>query len=99
MKILAMEKDVPDVRDNMFTEELLSAEAARVWVLYQTGVIRELYFRSDREAAVLVLECPSPEDATRVLATLPLVERNLIHFEVVPLRSYPGFERLFQRRK
>jgi hypothetical protein len=58
-------------------------------------VIREVYFRADRHAAVLVLECASSEEAQAVLATLPLVAAGLITFEVIPLAPYPGFARLF----
>jgi muconolactone delta-isomerase len=96
MKILAIETDVPGVRDADFTEELLREEAARAWELHQSGVIRELYFRTDKEAAVLILECGTADEARSVLATLPLVQRNLIEFEIIPLTSYPGFERLFR---
>jgi hypothetical protein len=58
-------------------------------------VIRELYFRADRHAAVLVLECASTEEAQSVLSTLPLVAAGLIHFDLIPLAPYPGFARLF----
>jgi len=44
---------------------------------------------------VLVLECPGADEAGRALETLPLVERGLIAFELIPLRPYPGFGRLF----
>jgi hypothetical protein len=30
-----------------------------------------------------------------VLASLPMVAAGLIRFEIVPLRAYPGFTRLF----
>jgi hypothetical protein len=63
--------------------------------LHQTGVIRELYFRADRNEAVLVLECVSVMEAQETLATLPLVNAGLISFEVIPLKAYPGFARLF----
>ena len=95
MRILALEKIVPEVLDGAFTAELLKAEAARAWELHQSGVIRELYFRSDRHAAVLVLECQSVMSAEAVLATLPLVKEKLIDFEIIPLMPYPGFARLF----
>ena len=94
MKILAVEKEVPGVADDTFGP-LLKAEAARAWELYQSGVIREMYFRADREEAVLVLECRDVHEAEKQLATLPLVKAGLIAFEVIPLRAYPGFERLF----
>jgi muconolactone delta-isomerase len=95
MKLLALEKDVPGIADNAFTEEILQQEAARAWELQQSGVLRELYFRADREAAVLVLECASVEEARSVLSTLPLVKNGLIDFDIIPLKAYPGFARLF----
>lgn len=97
MKLLALERDVPGVRPEAFTPELLKAEALRAWHLHRSGAIRELYFRADRTAAVLVLECDTPEQAHALLATLPLVQQELITFEVVPLAAYPGFERLFAK--
>lgn len=95
MKILALEHETPGVQTSAFTAELTRAEAARVWELYQAGVLRELYFRADRSAAVLVLECHDLDEAAAVLATLPLVQVGLIQFEIIPLVAYPGFGRLF----
>ena len=94
MKILAIETEVPGVPDEAF-EPLLRDEAARAWELHQAGVVRELYFRDDRHEAVLVLECESVRAAQEALATLPLVRSGLIRFDLIPLRPYPGFERLF----
>jgi hypothetical protein len=45
--------------------------------------------------AVLALECADLDEAGRAVATLPLVEAGLIEFELIPLRAYPGFARLF----
>ncbi len=94
MKILALEKETPGLTAADF-EPHLDAEAARAWDLYQAGVIRELYFRADASEAVLILECAGVEEAEAVLATLPLIQHGLISFEVIPLRAYPGFSRLF----
>jgi len=63
--------------------------------LCQEGIFRELYFRQDQPSAVLVLECADVEQAEEVLKTLPLVQAGLIAFDLIPLRAYPGFERLF----
>lgn len=95
MKILALEADAPGADEGAYTAALLQAESRRAWELFQAGVIRELYFRANRHAAVLVLECASTEEAQAVLATLPLVAAGLIAFEVIPLAPYPGFARLF----
>jgi hypothetical protein len=98
MKILALEREVPGVSDEAF-EPHLRDEAARAWELHQSGVLRELYFRDDWPGAVLVLECEDVAAAEHVLATLPLVSKGLIQFELIPLRPYPGFARLFETRR
>jgi muconolactone delta-isomerase len=95
MRILAIERDVDGAAAEGFTPELLAAEARRAWELHQAGIVRELYFRADNPAAVLVLECPDLDEAGSALASLPLVEAGLIQFDVIPLRAYPGFARLF----
>jgi hypothetical protein len=99
MRILAIEKDVPGVSDERFTPALLKAEATRAWELYQRGTFCELYFRQDREEAVLVLECKDLQEASRIIESLPLVKNHLITFELIPLRPYPGFARLFNGPK
>jgi len=98
MKILAIEKDLPGVSAQVFTPAIKKAEAARVWELYQTGVFRELYFRQDIPAAVLVLECTDLTEARAVLESLPLVQQGLIAFDLLPLVPYPGFSRLFEEK-
>jgi len=106
MKILALEKEIPNTTSEQFAPHL-QAEAARVWELYKSGQLREIYFRGDRHLhrtahgavqvseAVLILECAVVEEAHQLLNSLPLVQVGLITFEVIPLVPYPGFERLF----
>jgi hypothetical protein len=96
MKILAIEKEMSGLSAKDFQPHL-EAESARVWALYQAGIIREMYFRDDVTEAVLMLECEGAEEAREVLATLPLVREGLITFDVIPLRPYPSFSRLFTR--
>jgi hypothetical protein len=93
-KILALEKERPGVTDEAF-KPYLKEEAARVWELYQSGILRELYFRQDEPSAVLILECVNIKEAKGLLDTLPLVREGLITFDVIPLMPYPGFSRLF----
>ena len=98
MKILALEHELPGGTTEKFQQHS-RAEALRVWELHQQGVIRELYFRADRNEAVLVLECEDVEAAQQILVTLPFVEHGLITFELIPLTAYPGFARLFVPQK
>jgi muconolactone delta-isomerase len=96
MKILALEHELPGTTAEQFQQHA-NDEARKVWELYQSGVIRELYFRADKNEAVLVLECASVIEAQEILASLPFVQAGLISFEVLPLKAYPGFARLFEK--
>lgn len=96
MKILALEHELAGVKAEQFQENAV-AEARKVWDLMQEGVIRESYFRADRNEAVLVLECAAISEAEQILSALPFVQNKLITFELIPLRAYPGFERLFAK--
>jgi Muconolactone delta-isomerase len=97
MKILALEQEIPGTRPEQFAL-LLNIEAAHIWELYLSGGLREIYFRQDRSEAVLILECADAEEARKLISSLPLVQAGLIHFEVIPLVPYPGFERLFSQQ-
>jgi hypothetical protein len=94
MKVLALGRDTAPADDPRFAE-LRPAEARRAWDLYQADVIREIYFRADRPNGVLVLEVPDLVAAREVIDSLPLVAAGLIDFDLVPLKPYPGFARLF----
>jgi len=96
MKILALEHELPGATAEQF-QQYAKAEARKVWELHQAGIIRELYFRTDRNEAALVLECTSVIEAHEILAALPLVQAGLISFETIPLKAYPGFARLFEK--
>jgi hypothetical protein len=98
MKILALEHENPNAQSANYAPHL-EAEARHAWELSQQGIIREMYFRADRDEAVLVLECEGLEEAQSALATLPLVQAGLISFECIPLKPYPGFARLFKDKQ
>ena len=71
-------------------------EARSVWENYETGQVREFYLRADHQpGVVLVLECDDVTEAERLVAALPIVEANLLDFEVIPLRPYIEFGELF----
>ena len=48
--------------------------------------------------AVLILECGGTAHAEGILSSLPLVREKLITFELIPLKAYPGFARLFAEK-
>ena len=96
MKILVLEHELPNATAEQF-QQFTAAEARKAWELHQAGIIRELYFRADRNEAILILECASVNEAQEALSTLPFVQNKLITFEVIPLKAYSGFERLFAK--
>ena len=95
MKILAFEVENPGVNPENFAR-YGEAEARRVWELVQEEVIREIHFRRDQNSAVIFLECQDLDEAQEILDTLPFVQNGLIRFDLIPLKPYPGLERLFR---
>ena len=95
MKILAIEKELPNVKDSDY-QPFLEAEARKAWELQQEGLIRELYF-TDEHCAVLILEARDKDHAREIVDQLPLVQQKLIDFDLIALTAYPGFARLFKQ--
>ncbi len=96
MKILAISKLPPGITK----EDLLhhqAAEAAQVWELYKSGVLREIYLQTEKLGAVLILECTGIEEAKVVLGTLPMVKAGALDFEIIPLAPFLSLEKLFSK--
>ena len=95
MKIIALEKELSNVR-TIYLRKNAKAEAKALWKLYLNGIVREFYFRKEKKLAVLILEVKNKAEAKKALSKLPYVRKKLIEFELIPLRPYPGFQRLFR---
>jgi hypothetical protein len=95
MKLLAIEKETTTVNWDEETETLIN-ESYQVYHLFQEGIIRDIYF-TEAENAVIILECTSKDEATKVLGTLPLVKAGLIDFDLMELRPYTGYDRIIQK--
>ena len=93
MKIIAVEKEIEG--KSAYLEPFLKEEAHHLWQLYSSEVVREVYFRTDHHTAVIVMECESLYHAKEIIAEFPLVKNKLIEFDLIPLKPYDGFERLF----
>ncbi len=77
-----------------------AAEVQAIWDLYAQGVIREFYTRADQPgAAILFVEAETVASARQVLAALPLVERQMIDLDFIPLAPFTNLERLFQSQQ
>lgn len=96
MRYLALERELP-VLPRADLPDLLRQEAAAVWQLQKTGLLREIWFTTPERHAVLLLECPSAAAAREHLASLPLARAGRVEFVLHELQPYDGYERLFAR--
>lgn len=87
-----------NVREGVPNEQVASLakeEAKVVWGLYVLGRVRSAHYRADIPGAVLMLEATDLSEATRAVASLPMVQAGLLRTEILPLEPYTGFEVLF----
>jgi hypothetical protein len=96
LKFLTLEVENYPVNWNEVDPVILEAEARCIFDHQQADLIRQIYFRVDTRSAVIEWESDSMDNVTQALAALPLVQANLIHFEIIPLMPYTGYKRLFK---
>ncbi len=96
MKILVLAQRRPDVSFEQI-KPYIQPEVEAVWRLYAQGTVREFYTRADNGGpAILMVESVSIETAQKVLAELPMVEKNLLDLDLIPLAPFRSIEHLFQ---
>lgn len=73
-------------------DKYLEAEAEAVREMYIAGTVRAIWSRGDALGAVLLLEADSADHAEHLVASLPLMQRDMLEREkLIPLRGYRGF--------
>jgi adenine specific DNA methylase Mod len=87
MKYLALEKELNKGKKQSI-ESLLESEARRVYELYLQGIIRECFFSKEGHNGIIIMECKNEKEALKTLKTLPLVEENIIEFQLFTLLPY-----------
>jgi hypothetical protein len=73
----------------------LRDEVATAWDQYKRGALRQIFSREDRQGAVVLFECENIDAAKALVSELPLVQKDLIEFQLIPLSPFVGFELLF----
>ncbi|MCG8410621.1 MAG: hypothetical protein MI739_04970 [Bacteroidales bacterium] len=96
MKILAIEKELKSI-DWKNEINTLVDEAKLVYKLMLSDFLREIYFTESKNA-ILILECESKEIAKQKLQELPLVQKQIIDFELMELNPYTGLSRLINEK-
>jgi hypothetical protein len=98
MRFLALGSEIDSTFPGLSSEDATAlgrAEARRAWELHQAGIVREISFRVDVRRSVMLLEAPDEAAARAALDSLPFVRAGLLTFEVIGLRAYDGWARLF----
>ncbi len=94
MKFIALLTPRPGRRQDQFLR-LSVDEERRVWQLYTRDVIRQMYFQPEPLRVSLEFEADSSEAVHEHLASLPMVEADLFHIDVVRLGPWLPLTALF----
>jgi muconolactone delta-isomerase len=75
-----------------FTPELVAREGQRVRELYTSGILRQIWRRTDLPGAAILWEAASEAEVRAALDSLPIFEAGMLEIlALVPLEPYPGF--------
>ena len=72
-------------------EAVIPAETEVVRKLYGDSIIRQIWLRGDVRGACFLLEAESFEEAEAVVTGLPISQRRMSEFQIIPLQPYGGF--------
>lgn len=91
MQVLAILRRRTEAFSDAQFASLLDDEAEALRRLYAEGIVRSAWTREDVPGACAMLEAESPDQARAALARLPLVAKEMIEVQLIPLRGYRGF--------
>ncbi len=94
MKFLCLDIPQTDAGMEKYQPHMLD-EARHAWKLYESGIVRDIYFRQDRPGVAVIAEAESMEAAKKALAGFPLAKAGLIDWDVIPLGPFTNWELLF----
>lgn len=69
-------------------------ESRRVWELYMTGTLKEIYLRTDEIGAVIILNCGSKPEAETAISSLPMVKAGLFDLSYIQLGEWSEMTRM-----
>jgi hypothetical protein len=93
MTVLAIAHALPGATAEAF-QRVRPEEIRGVWNIYRRGQIGQIYYCTDREVAVLFLNCDTIDDARAILAELPMVREGLIDFDYYPIGPFTPWDGL-----
>lgn len=72
-------------------------EALAAWRLWESEIVRSVYYKADMSGAVMIMEAENIDEINKALDTLPMVHQGLLKTEIIPLKAYTGWGKLFAK--
>jgi muconolactone delta-isomerase len=92
MQILAIVRRRTETYSDEQFAPILEPEAQAIRTLYAQGIVRGVWSREDALGAVVLLEAESLDGAREIVATFPLVQRDMAEVQMlIPIKGYRGF--------
>jgi hypothetical protein len=76
---------------------LIRTEAIAAWKLYESDIVRSIWFKADLSGAVMMMEADNIAEIERALDTLPMVHDGILVPQIEPLKPYIAFGKLFPK--
>jgi hypothetical protein len=84
IKLLAIGTFTAKAAPNVW-RPILPTEMRETARLYLSGKIDQWYVKQDQSGVVFIMSMTDPEEAHELLANLPLGQRGLMEFQIIPL--------------
>jgi hypothetical protein len=95
MKIIAIISLAPGTTPEALGPHMVP-EAKAIWKGIESGLVREVHYRTDKPGAVIELEAASLTEAETYLHGLPMHQTGLIELtDLIPVGPYTGLATLF----
>lgn len=77
--------------------ELIRSEAVAAFKLYEKEIVRSIHYKADMSGAVMMMEADSQQEIEKALHTLPMVKKGVLGCEIIPLKPYIAYGKLFDK--
>ena len=95
MKILGIIDLAPGVSPEQLGPHMVP-EARAVWSGIESGLIRQVHYRTDKPGAVIEFEAASADTARDFLQSLPMARAGVVQVtDLIPLGPYTGLATIF----
>jgi hypothetical protein len=93
MPVLAIARAMPNTTIEQF-QKIRPEEIRMVWTIYRRGDLLQVNYCTDREIAVLTVNCNTIDEAKKILADLPMVREHYIEWDYYPIGPFRPWDGL-----